>query len=568
MIYYYILSFVLSVVLSVVYCFVWQKHFDINISLIFAFIPIGNLAHLLLASSSTLSEALTANKVIYISGCYTILFIIFSIAGLCHIKISRYIRALMIIISSALYASALTIGKSDIFYKTVTFVKDDVGYLAGKNYGFMHTVFYVMIISYFLFGSAILIYTYFKKKDISRKTLQLLFLPVAIAVLGYFGQKIFGQKIEFMPACYVFAQIIYLFVIRRLSLYDINDSSIDSLVEKGDTGFASFDFKYRYLGSNETARKFMPVLDELVVDDPIRSDDRLKDTILKWIDEFNSGNEHNTFLYKSADGEHFYEIVLTYLYVGMNKRGYQLFITDDTADQQFIRLLDSYNSDLENEVNEKTSHIVKMHDNLILSMATMVESRDNSTGGHIRRTSEGVRILIDEIKKDPSLNLDESFCNNVIKAAPMHDLGKIAVDDAILRKPGRFEAWEFEKMKAHAAEGARIVDQILKETDDETFRKIAVNVAHYHHERWDGSGYPDGLKGDQIPLEARIMAIADVYDALVSKRVYKDSMSFEKADSIIMEGMGSQFDKGLERYYISARPQLEAYYSSLSTAEN
>ena len=145
----------------------------------------------------------------------------------------------------------------------------------------------------------------------------------------------------------------------------------------------------------------------------------------------------------------------------------------------------------------------------------------------------------------------------------MHDLGKVAVDDAILRKPGRFTPEEFEKMKVHAAEGARIVHEILKETDDEDFKILAENVAHYHHERMDGSGYPEGLKGEQIPLEARIMAIADVYDALVSKRVYKDSMSFEKADEIMMESMGKHFDEKLKPYYVSARPRLEAYYSSL-----
>ena len=146
----------------------------------------------------------------------------------------------------------------------------------------------------------------------------------------------------------------------------------------------------------------------------------------------------------------------------------------------------------------------------------------------------------------------------------MHDLGKIAVDDAILRKPGRFTPEEFEVMKTHAAEGARIVHEILSGTDDYEFHIIAENVAHYHHERWDGSGYPEGLSGEDIPLEARIMAIADVYDALVSKRVYKEAMSFEKADSIIMEGMGSQFDKSLEPYYLRARQHLERYYRELS----
>jgi HD-GYP domain-containing protein (c-di-GMP phosphodiesterase class II) len=145
----------------------------------------------------------------------------------------------------------------------------------------------------------------------------------------------------------------------------------------------------------------------------------------------------------------------------------------------------------------------------------------------------------------------------------MHDLGKIAVDDAVLRKPGRFTAEEFEIMKTHAKEGARIVHEILKETDDQAFHVLAENVAHFHHERCDGSGYPEGLKGDAIPLEARIMAVADVYDALVSKRVYKESMSFEAADKIIMEGMGKHFDPKLKGCYEAARPHLEEYYNSI-----
>ena len=239
---------------------------------------------------------------------------------------------------------------------------------------------------------------------------------------------------------------------------------------------------------------------------------------------------------------------------------------DDTKDQKYITLLNGFNDKLRDEVNQKTEHIVEMHNNLILSMATMVESRDNSTGGHIKRTSEVVNILISEIQKDKDQNhlqISADFCHNIIKAAPMHDLGKIAVDDEILRKPGRFTEEEFEKMKAHAAEGARIVHEILKDTDDKAFHILAENVAHYHHERWDGSGYPEGLKGEEIPLEARIMAVADVYDALVSKRVYKDAMSFEKADSIMMESFGKHFDRQLKKYYVAARPRLEEYYSKL-----
>ncbi|MBQ3644667.1 MAG: HD domain-containing protein, partial [Candidatus Riflebacteria bacterium] len=175
----------------------------------------------------------------------------------------------------------------------------------------------------------------------------------------------------------------------------------------------------------------------------------------------------------------------------------------------------------------------------------MVESRDNSTGGHIKRTSDVVNILIEEIQKDKSddrLILTNEFCYNIIKAAPMHDLGKIAVDDAILRKPGRFTDEEFEKMKTHAAEGARSVHEILKDTDDQAFHILAENVAHYHHERWDGSGYPKGLKGEEIPLLARIICCADSFDAMTSKRAYRDTMPLEFAKKELIRCSETQFD--------------------------
>jgi len=224
------------------------------------------------------------------------------------------------------------------------------------------------------------------------------------------------------------------------------------------------------------------------------------------------------------------------------------------------KTISEYSSRLEEEVRKKTERIEAVNDTLIFAMADMVESRDLNTGGHIKRTSEVVRLLAEEMKKDPAYSDMDDFFSKVIKAAPMHDLGKIAVDDVILRKPGKFTNEEFSVMKTHAEKGSGIVEKILSDFDDEEFRKIASNVAHYHHERLDGSGYPMHLKGDEIPFEARIMAIADVYDALVSKRCYKDSFSFEDARKIITDGMGTQFDPKLETYFEAVRPKLEAFY--------
>lgn len=148
----------------------------------------------------------------------------------------------------------------------------------------------------------------------------------------------------------------------------------------------------------------------------------------------------------------------------------------------------------------------------------------------------------------------------MIKVAPMHDLGKVAVDDVILRKPGKFTDEEYNMMKSHSAEGARMIRKVLAEVDDAAMMEAAVNVAHFHHERWDGKGYPEGISGETIPMEARIMALADVFDALVSKRCYKEAFGFDRAFNIIEEGLGTQFDPVLGKLFLECRPELEKLY--------
>ena len=558
---YYEILFGLSVLLTLIYIFIWHKHFDVHISLIFAIIPIANLGYAMLAHSRSLEAALAATKITYIGGCFLTLFITQSILSLCHIELKRWMNAVLAVMCIVSFSVVLTIGNSPIFYKTVSFEIDKgIGTLV-KTYGFAHTLTYAIITIYVIISTAAMIYSLFRKKDVPTTTIVLLMFPMSFSFVSYFVGKALPGGIDAMPFSYVFAQVMYLIIVHRLCLYDITDLGVDSLIKKGDTGFMSFDFDDKYLGSNESAQKIFPVLKDIKVDTYPGKREEVKKTIFKWLDEFKKDESKDHFYYEVDDK--IYLVTIRYLYDGKHRRGYQFFVTDDTDSRKYMKLLANYNDQLSEEVATKTENIVVMHNKLILGMATMVESRDNSTGDHIRRTSEGVRILTDEIRKGSDFTEDDEFYRDLIKAAPMHDLGKIAVDDAVLRKPGRFTDEEFAVMKRHAPEGARIVHEILRCTDDDRFRTIAENVAHYHHERWDGSGYPEGLKGEQIPPEARIMAVADVYDALVSKRVYKESMSFAQADSIITEGMGKHFDPRLQPYYIAARPRLEAYYSKI-----
>lgn len=208
---------------------------------------------------------------------------------------------------------------------------------------------------------------------------------------------------------------------------------------------------------------------------------------------------------------------------------------------------------------EANKEISKMQNQVLYAMSDIVENRDVSTGGHVKRTTDVVAILVSNI----DFSLDEygpNYDEYVIKAAATHDLGKIAIDDDILKKPGKLTKEEFEQIKIHPGKSEQIIDQMLTPIENPEFMKVARNLARYHHERYDGTGYPDGLKGEKIPLEARIMTIADVYDALVSKRCYKNPISHEEACNIIRESMGTQFDPLLHETFERSTEQLKKYY--------
>jgi response regulator RpfG family c-di-GMP phosphodiesterase len=191
----------------------------------------------------------------------------------------------------------------------------------------------------------------------------------------------------------------------------------------------------------------------------------------------------------------------------------------------------------------QSERIEKIQRSIITSLAAVVEERDESTGDHIQRTQDYVRRLMQRMKRyERYSRLTEDYCNNVILAAAMHDVGKIRIPDRILNKPGRLTEEEFEIMKKHSEYGAEIIRKTMGDVEEEEYCGIACNIARCHHERYDGTGYPAGLKGEEIPLEARIMALADVYDALVSERVYKKPCTGEKAREILLEGNGTQVD--------------------------
>ena len=208
-----------------------------------------------------------------------------------------------------------------------------------------------------------------------------------------------------------------------------------------------------------------------------------------------------------------------------------------------------------------------------MMLADMVENRDQSTGDHIRKTAAYAMIVMEKMREKGyyAEQLTDQYITDVVKSAPLHDIGKIQVSDTILNKPGKLTDEEFEIMKTHTTAGKKIIEQTITTMPEADYLKEAEAIAYYHHEKWNGKGYPCGLAGEEIPLSARVMAVADVFDALVSKRCYKEPFSFEKAMSIIEEGAGSHFDPKVADAFLASSEEVRRIaerFENMSEAES
>ena len=218
----------------------------------------------------------------------------------------------------------------------------------------------------------------------------------------------------------------------------------------------------------------------------------------------------------------------------------------------YIYYNDLVQQDIKDELVTNQKKISSMQEHIISGMASLIENRDMDTGEHISRTGKYVQLLAEKAREAGLYTdeIDDHFITLLCTLAPMHDVGKIIIPDRILQKPGKLTPEEFEEMKKHAAVGGDVVREVLSGITDEEYLSFASDIATYHHERWDGTGYPSGLKGEEIPLSARIMAIADVFDALISERCYKSAIPPEEAFGIIREGSGSHFDPKLAQVFL------------------
>jgi len=244
-------------------------------------------------------------------------------------------------------------------------------------------------------------------------------------------------------------------------------------------------------------------------------------------------------------------------------RGFQLgvvdFVTKPFSAPVLINRIKTH-LDIDELIRERTAQLQNLQNAIIFGFADMVENRDEGTGGHVERTATYMRILVDGMTAGGVYDgeFEEMDKELLISSARLHDVGKISISDLILNKPGKLTDEEYEIMKTHTLEGEKAIDQIASRASDQAFLYYAKLFAGSHHERWDGKGYPRGLAGEAIPIPGRLMAIVDVYDALVSERPYKKAFTHDEAMKIMMENSGTQFDPAILEVFNNVRELFKA----------
>ncbi len=533
--------------------------------LIFFAVFVACTGHLFLALSTNLDQAILANKMNYIGAIFMPLLTFDACLAVCKVRFPVWGHALLAIFVYFVFALSATVGYSDIYYKTIEYVNiNGIGnYVA--TYGPGHDLFNLMVMGFFAANVGLIVYAFLRKRNVSYKSLMAISSIELASIAALFISRILESDTVVMPAVYIFDQFALLYICFHVKRYNVDQTIAQALDSQNTDGYVMLTSSNIFLGCNEMACKLFPSFEKCRIDYAMPDDTPINHMLLSWNAK---ADAKDAPVEKSFDlNGKYYKIRLSQLPFTRRHRIHLFRIEDSTTMHRYINMLGTNNVRLELLLKKNDSHIRLIQEKMIVNMAEIVESRDSNTGSHIKRTSKVVSILAEYLRTKGNFGFPDSFYDSLVSAAPMHDLGKIAIDDRILRKPGKFTTQEFEEMKTHPEKGAMIVENLLTSIEEPEFVKIACNVARYHHERFDGCGYPMKLKGTAIPFEARIMAIADVYDALVSKRCYKEAMSFADAFEIIVEGMGSQYDPSLRDCFVACRENLEAYYKSLSENE-
>ncbi|SER98588.1 HD domain-containing phosphohydrolase [Butyrivibrio fibrisolvens] len=556
---------ILLVISVLVILYMAQKNYE-NIDIYYwtlvILVPVVVLGYWLKTRVTTVEGAKLCFCFIYIDSTVLLTAVIFNIMRFMGIAVKSWIKLVAYIVGFGHLFIIWLCFDNDLYYKNVTLIDTGLGTATKMVNGPLKIVHWIYLILVLGIIIALMIMAIVRKGTYSRRTLTLYSLLTGVGILVYIIESILDVDFSNLPALYVTADILIALNYDHAHTHDIACLISEQQKYHGTKGYVAFDLDRNFLSCNSKIYDFVPELKKQIVDENLPPDSELRSIFYSLIDDYRRDIKN---VKKFDHDGRICQCEISEFSIRKDGKvqGYLFDIDDVTEEEKFLQVMKDYNTTLNKEVDIKTESIKNIQEKVVLGLANMVENRDNNTGGHVKRTSDLIKIVVNEAKRQGVYSISEQYAEDIVRAAPMHDIGKITIENSILCKPGDLTKEEFNIMKTHSVKSGEFVNLILKGVEEKHFVDVAYNVARYHHERWDGRGYPEGLVGEMIPLEARLMAIADVYDALVSQRYYKKALKYEEAAKIMVEGMGSQFDPNMLSVFLGCRHELEEYYMDI-----
>ena len=472
------------------------NHYSIMVELL---MTIANGGYLALALSQNVSEAALANKLCYLGGCFIPPLWLMLICTVCNLQLNRWVKALMYAYSFMVYGMVLTIGYNTFYYDTMVLEQYKGATVLVHTYGPGHAFFYVILYGYMLIQIALLVYTMLTKKAVSRKNLWALIIMEIVNVGSFVVSRWLNSAVEIMPVMYMLDTIILMYLQYRGTLYNVEENFAENFAKQETYGYLMLDNQRRYLGCNPMVERILPATQDCVIDRSILDVAGMK-TVQEWLELYETeGKEY----YDYEHGGKHYECRVERLCYRNRSLGYMVELREDTVKELFIQT--------------------------VTALSEAVDAKDRYTSGHSKRVADYARKIAARMGKSKEEQ------EEIYRAGLLHDVGKIRIPAEIINKPGRLTDEEYNIIKIHPVTGYHILQGISEDS-------VIAIAAKYHHERYDGKGYPNGLAGENIPEVARILGVADAYDAMASNRSYRKSLPQEVVREEIEKGKGTQFD--------------------------
>ncbi len=531
---FYFIVFVFALVMTGSFL-IKSRNVDTMYIMFCIFVTINCLGRYLLSVSESLDMAIWANKFMYVGGCYAPLLAVLVLFRLCGMKYPKWLVAGLTIYSTTVLGLVFSIGKSDIYYTSVELVQGEGFAYLSKVYGPTHILYPIMMGLYAILLMGFVVVAAKSRGRISIRLVMTISVVGSAIMLIYIVERIVDTNISYLAIGYLVAIVFMNKYFERVKMYDMTSNVSGALQRIKDYGYLVFDNEYCYVNANNIIKELFPEIEGWIIDKRVpASDSYLQEEVLQYLYRWSGNEEESKYV---QVGEAFYQLEIRRLSYGRKKEiGYLLEFANRTLEKTYYNKMEEYNTEMEKEVEKKTEELREQQKNVkelflqtVTALSEAVEAKDRYTSGHSKRVAEYAWMISARMGKSKEEQ------EEIYQAGLLHDVGKIRIPEGIINKTGKLTDEEFSIIKIHPVTGFQILRGISNNS-------MIANAAKYHHERYDGKGYPNGLVGEKIPEVARILGVADSYDAMTSNRSYRRALSQEVVRGEIEKGKGTQFD--------------------------